>query len=687
MDIIELKEKPIFWSRLGFCDDPTIPDEQGRPSDWDRDFTAFEKYHRDFEKIGVNIHSSILHSGWVGNDTYDYTMTDRTLDSFFSACQDSYYLPRVKFNVPLDWCRKYPEHVFLYENGPRDPEEIASLVGTLKQDLLGYESANGRYANEDGRPNLNGVISLQSISSPQWRHDAGVALEKLMEHIENGKYADRVVGYHICFGPSGENLHWGRESARYGDYGIEALRQFYDYGMEKYGSREVLAEKWMQPEITRDTVCLPSAYARYSNTNTLKDLFRGKPEDVIIIDYEEFLSRNVADAIEYFGKIVKDRDAEKLVGTFYGYHVYVRNSNYAGHLAMDQMLNSPYVDFLAAPFQYHMRRAGEPSGEMSAVQSVNRKKIWVDETDCRTHLEPNKTGVLAGAENLEQTNAALWREACKNISHDSGFWWMDLGGGWYDSPEIMQLVENIYQVSQKVRKVPHKSISDVLMVVDENSLYRMGVNQEAFSGFQMSFGTRTRMTGALVDIYRMADLQEIDLQQYKLIVFALDVCVPENFLETLKFAEDTTLMFNYAFGIWGETFDLQNVTKHTGFELEEYSSEKLPMLRTTDKQLVASKIVNGRMHIINLKPRMPENEQREILRQAGVRLYAPEGFTVYGDNRIFGVFSNVDYAGEIELPEKARYVEVNTGKIYEGTHIQVQMNGKSALVFVKEELL
>ena len=42
-----------------------------------------------------------------------------------------------------------------------------------------------------------------------------------------------------------------------------------------------------------------------------------------------------------------------------GYFLHVDNSAYAGHLAIDRLLDSPYVDFLAAPKSYYRNKAGE----------------------------------------------------------------------------------------------------------------------------------------------------------------------------------------------------------------------------------------------------------------------------------------------------------------------------------------
>lgn len=204
-----LKENPVFWSRLGFCYDPPLKNEEGKPLVFTEDLDKFARFHRDFAKAGVKIQTCILHSGWMGVDEFDYSLTDRVLEAVFQGNADSYFIPRIKLNVPVDWCRKYPDEVFVYYEGPRDTEDIRALVGTEKHDWLGYEAPNGYYKAGDyidKRPNVGGLISMQSFSSQVWLHDAAVVLEKVVDRLENSKYGPRIIGYHIAFGISGESI-------------------------------------------------------------------------------------------------------------------------------------------------------------------------------------------------------------------------------------------------------------------------------------------------------------------------------------------------------------------------------------------------------------------------------------------------------------------------------------------------
>lgn len=72
----------------------------------------------------------------------------------------------------------------------------------------GYSTDTKMRGNKDPRPNVRGLIGLQSFSSEKWLRDAGEALRRLIRRIEGGKYAKNVIAYHIAYGQCGETSFW-----------------------------------------------------------------------------------------------------------------------------------------------------------------------------------------------------------------------------------------------------------------------------------------------------------------------------------------------------------------------------------------------------------------------------------------------------------------------------------------------
>lgn len=664
-DLEFLKNNPVFWSRLGFCYDPPIENERGEPLVFTENFEKYVSTHRDFLTAGVKIHTSILHSGWVGVDKYDYTLTDRVLDAVFSAGDDVLYIPRIKLNVPIDWCYENPEDVFVYYGGPDTADGIRELVGTERQDYLGYESPSGYYRAGDyvdTRPNVGGLIARQSFSSERWLCDAGEALRRLVDRLESSKYADRIIGYHIAYGISGETALWGRINRRYGDYGINNRRAFYEYGLKMYGTPEKLSEAWCQPHVTADTLRLPTPDERAGATDIPAQQLRYRDSDRIAIDLDLFTADVNANALEHFAGIVKSR-TDKLVGAFYGYLLYINNSAYTGHTALERLLTSPYVDFFAAPKAYARSGAGEPGGEICPAQSINLRKLFVDELDNRTYLatendEDRKEGFVAS--DVSDSVSVMWREFAKDLSHDSGFWWMDLGGGWFADKVLMGTVEKLVELNNELRREKHESVSDALVVFDERSMVHMRESVDMHRGYLRELITNLAASGVVFDVYRSTDLGMLDLTRYKLVILAYNIYADSSLcLLISKLPESTTIAYCYLFGAWNEGGRALQTLPDGRFS--EYD---FPLLSGTCRGSLPERA------IAIADPYITSRELRSLAVNAGCHVYTDTtGITVYADSRFTAIFNDSTTDGAVTLRSRSDYIDSVSGEIYRHTDV------------------
>ena len=660
-----LKNNPVFWSRLGFSYDPPRKDATGKPIVFTPDLTRDGKFHHDFTSIGIKLHTNILHLGWTGVNEYDYSVTDAVLDELFKD-EDIYYIPRIKLNVPVDWCRENPEEILVYWEGPRDAESIREIVDTPKHDWFGYNAPKGYYKAGDfidDRPNACGYVSRQSFSSLKWLEDAGEALRRLIDRLENGKYADRILGYHLAFGVSGESILWGRAENHYGDYGITNTKRFYEWAEKKYGSKEALLKAW------DNDLTLPTPEERYSRLDKAEEFLRADRIGRVSRDMDEFTSKCCVDAIEHFSKIARSYAPEKLIGAFYGYFMHTDNPNYAGHLELQRLLDGDAVDFFAAPKIYHRCGPGEPGGEMCPVQSVNLKKLWVDEADNRTHLASDDVPEWL-CRNMDDTRWVMWRELSKNISHDSGFWWMDLGGRWFDSPEIMAEVDRMHRVSSHLRTLHHTSPADMLILVDEECIYSMGVSGDLRCGFMEDFVCETRKSGIIADVYRLKDIRALDLKKYKLITFAytFDVSKADREYLNANISQDTFVSYNWASGIICDgKCSFENVKDFTGFDViqgirDKYDFPKIEINEEAEAFSDKGYIKNNRL--IFTEPYITHSEIRKMGELAGCTLRCDNGLILYADNRITGVFSKEQLTGKVKLAERGTWREEFSGQIF-----------------------
>ena len=691
-DISHLKENPIFFSRLGAEWYPSLYTPDGKPyyGYTDAEIKTLQRYHRDFAAAGVHTHSIILDCGWKGIDCYDYTVTDLQLAHLFEADPDGYVLPRIKMDPPLDWCRTYPEEVFLYANGKGlTREQISALVGTPSQAFWQYKVPEWYEKYEDFKKGAPLKIDCQSLSSVRWHADAALALQNLIRHLEGGPFADRIVGYHPAFGHAGECMQWRIEDYRnHGDYGIANLQRFYDFGLAKYGTREALAKAWQQPDITRDTVQLPSPEERYGEGNTLQSYFRGRDKDVIARDFDIFLSDSTATAILALAKAAR-ACTEKPVGFFYGYFLFAADIQYEGHLALSRVLASPDVDFLASPTAYHFRAGNSPSLEMVPPQSVNREKLYLEEIDTRTYIVPlDKAGVKPRdcTRSFPETRYVLWRSLCKNLSHGSAFWWMDIGRGWFDAPDIMAEFKALTKAHGTLKKGEHKSVADVLVVMEETCLASTQNNRLLTHSFVRDLVLTTRSAGVLCDLYRTEDLDKLDLSRYRLVVFGTNYTLTRAQLAQWHFREDATLMFYGTVGILGNgTPTLANVEALTGFALEEDFDEALqcPIARIKNEEndLLAKKQVGERAHVLCTDPRLTPATFRRICRDAGCHVYTDTDCILFGDSDFLSVFAKGETSTVLHFDGKRQGSELLSGKAFCTADLPLSLREHEFMIF------
>ena len=671
-----LRDNIIFWSRLGIGIGYKALDESGNPVIEDDTFSAL-RYHRRLYEKGVRIHSFILEAGWTGDGVYNFTTTDRTMDAACRIGDDALLIPRIKFDPPDEWLKNNPEEVFVYYDGPDNPDEISAMVGTDKHDYLGYDAPEGLYMGNPkyARPNVGGKISNQSFSSDKWLEAAEVTISKLITHLEE-KYGDRILGYHIAFGTSGETLMWGRISQKYGDYGITNRRKFNEFLEKNYG---ITAE-------------MGSPDSRYKQNGTLSEFMRA--DNPVARYYDEFMDEVNSHAAEFLCKAVKKYAPDKLTGVFYGYYMGIAESGYTGHTNVQKLLDSPYVDFFAAPKIYYRMAPGDSCGEYGNAQSVNMKKIWVDECDIRTHLAKDTPPQWA-CNNIKQTRNSFTRELAKNMSHDSGLWFMDLGGGWYDSEEIIKLVEELNDINNNVRKKKHESVADVLILINEKSTSVTSISFKSLQSYAVDLICDIKRTGAIPDIYRCSDVKDLDLNRYKLIIYAYDFSLSDEDVRYVCSHSDATVMFQYAAGcLSGGNFSLDNTKNTTGFSLYELpdSPFDFPCVKVKGDSVfecengnTVIETRNGRSFIMNTYPTLPIEFLKKIVTDAGCRIYCEADYTIYGDNRFLAVIaSDKDYNGKIDFGQIRKWRCVTTGECGEGRCAFVSMDAYDVRVFLFE---
>ncbi len=201
-------------------------------------------------------------------------------------------------------------------------------------------------------------------------------------------------------------------------------------------------------------------------------------------------------------------------------------------------------------------------------------------------------------------------------------------------------------------------------------------------------------------MYPEDELEELDLSQYRLIVFLNCWKADAERMKRIKerMNPNANILWNYAVGSFNakDEYDPEGTVRITGFQLAENHNSVNPAfpdltivrkpgmeVLLEDENHLVRMAASGR-DIMNCRPNLSAEVFRKLARRANVHVYTPENAIIYGDGRFTGVFSIGQLEGEISLPEAGEWHEIITGNRYAYTDkIPVNMNAKDVRVFVR----
>jgi len=437
------------------------------------------RYFEEMAAAGIHVYNDPTPLGDEQEGVFDYTGVDAVFARILQADPDAYFIPRIGVTAPWWWPAKHPEELCLFADGARGP---------------------------------------QSFASERWRRDSGDHLRRYIEHVRSSPFADRVLGFHICTGGTGEWQAWGLWDGQIGDYSEPMQQAFRRWVRKRYATERDLRDAWGDNNVTFDSVVIPTPEQRASAD---VGLFRDPARSRYASDFYEFYADVAADAILHFARVAREAShGESLVGFFYGYltqHGPLEQDSH--HLGLARVLASPEVDFLCSPAMYTGRGPGGTSTFMSAIASVKAHgKLWFDEADLRTYLAP-KDDPFGRADTLDDSLATLTREFGHVLSHSTAMWWFDMTGGWFSEPHILAALKRMREIADRSMTMDRSSAAEIAVFVDDKSFFYCrprGVLESPLIVEQVAALPRI---GAPYDTYLLSDLARPDFPDYKLYVF------------------------------------------------------------------------------------------------------------------------------------------------------------------------
>ncbi len=445
-----------------------------------------------------------------------------------AACPDAAVVFRFHLNPPAWWLAKNPDELVAYEPGtPAQPFEPLHLSRIVQDDA--------------------GLPVRASFASQKWREDGGAMLARFCKEFSKTKEGERLIGIHVAAGVYGEWHQWGFIEHE-ADFSAAMERHLKNWVREKYKTDSMLMHKGYYIRTVIDSVCVPKPIER--NTSSLS-LMR-MPTENRIVDYYRCQHELVADNILFFCKTVKDNWPRPiLTGAFYGYFFSMFNRQAAGgHLELQRVLASPWIDYLSGPQVYYPDDGydpGEPYRSRSLVRSITlHGKLWLDEYD----QQPRRTfPVLNGKDNTEnyrrnvQENiAAIERNVLSPLTKGAGLWFYDFGPsgmnlhrgnehdiqsgtiGYWDHPDYLRSIKRLKTLADSLLHRPWQTGADVLLVYDTEIFYYLKSTKQDSCPITSQVVDWLPLAlcygGYAWDAVHLDDLDTIDLSPYRAVIFA-----------------------------------------------------------------------------------------------------------------------------------------------------------------------
>jgi hypothetical protein len=194
-------------------------------------------------------------------------------------------------------------------------------------------------------------------------------------------------------------------------------------------------------------------------------------------DFSAALSDAQADCFLRFCREARSAASpETLIGGFYGYwwsQTDFPNPTRSGHLALQRVLDSPDVDFLASPLDYSNRGVGGVTSSQAVTSSVTHHgKHFINSADVK--LSMDKHGWWQSFIKVPQNDA----EGIELLKRDFGFsmaeglWhsWVDLFGGAFSCPAIKSALQRLQRIAVENPDLRRPPKAEALLVIDELSL-------------------------------------------------------------------------------------------------------------------------------------------------------------------------------------------------------------------------
>ncbi|HEX8549117.1 MAG TPA: beta-galactosidase [Cytophagaceae bacterium] len=639
---------------------------------------------------------------WSEDGNFDITIAQKQIRGVLEVCPDAAIVIRLHMHSPKWWLDKHPEEAVSYGSGPALADGKGRFMRSQHDDPI--------------RP------LRYSMASEIWRKDVTEKTTLFCKMLSSVKEGNAVVGMQIGAGVYGEWHNWGSEP----DISVPMNNYFKKWIRSKYANINDLKKAWGNDKIEFGQVKVP---IDHDHSMSKGGVFRDPNSERNVIDYYESHHQLVADNIIHFCRTVKENWPRPIItGTFYGYVFSLFGRETAiGHLEVDRILKSPYVDYLSGPQAYYpdAEKEGDPARSRGLLKSCQlHKKLWLDEYD----TQPNLTKITDPGfdttqpvyhKTIQAAQGIVRRNILSSAIKGMGLWFFDFGvaggrqytelkdngsNGWWDYPFILDDIKKLKVALEKNRTREYKSEADVLMVYDTKVYYHLSTDPKYTHVSNVAVNWNSLAvwkSGVGFDAIYLQDLEKIDLDQYKVVVFNNTFTINPSqklFIDKNVKSQKRNIIWFYAPGYSdGNDLDTKRISSLTDIKIEglelanpEVSvtglttdafsyktsdTEIRPLFfvadskvqsyghfLSTDKIAIAKKKFKDHVSWYVALPSYDHSLLAGLLKQAGAHVYTESGDIIYAGDGLLGIHSKRGGEREIKLKSgKKIIVNLPTG--------------------------
>ena len=458
------------------------------------DWPPYVKSVSNFWNAGLHLQAmgAALNEIWRGPGIYDFSLMD------FWPWDALLLDPEVRILFDIE-CRTAPRW----------------WISAHPEELIVYLDSEGKVSYDEN----NDKFVAPSFASELYRGELYRFLQALVEYVESQPWGKRVFGYRFDMGLYREWHYYGMSYAP--DDSQPMRRKFREFLHTKYGSDDALQKAWGDSGVTLENASMATLQERREPRG---GAFYDPILDARALDTVRCITRVTADLMLGGDKVIKEAcGGRKLVGNYYGYFFGMPFSAVGQHPYLQEVLDSPYVDFCSAPPPYEAwnRDFGYSQISRGIPESFRlRGKLHMVEADTRTH-------VAAGARHCyaktpRDTVQLMARDFINALCCGCGFWYFDFGQAWYGDPEVGEYLKKLRPIWEE--RVSCESAAQVAVVVDmESTLYQSCEKIYLDNAAADRVRYALTLAGTPCDTILSCDLEDPRLPDYQAYVFVNQV--------------------------------------------------------------------------------------------------------------------------------------------------------------------